>query len=116
MSIILGKDEKIVCEHKFKPNLILFWLKASYVLTDKRLTGSQPNVFLCLIPLGKEQVNQPLKTIASVNSGTKFYFKKFILGLVLAIVGLYVMGDTTAGGIILLLFVLYYYYFLLLII
>lgn len=104
MSVVLGKDEKIVSEHKFKPNLILFWLKASYVLTDKRLTGSQPNVFLGLIPLGKAQVNQPLKTIASVNSGTKFYFKKFIIGLVLTIAGFAVMSETFAGGLIALIF------------
>jgi len=100
MSVVLGKDEKIVSEHKFKPNLILFWLKADYVLTDKRLTGSQPNVFLGLIPLGKGQVNQPLKTIASVNSVTKFYFKKFLVGLILLIAGFAVLGETVIGGII----------------
>lgn len=108
MSVILGKDEKIVCERNFKPSLIFFWLKANYVLTDKRLTGSQPNVIFNIFPLGKEQVNQPLKTIASVNSGTKFFFKKFLVGLGLAILGWYLIrDDSTAGGIIFLLWGLY---------
>ena len=57
-----------------------------------------------MIPLGKAQVNQPLKTIASVNSETKFYFKKFIIGLVLAIAGFAVMSETFAGGLIALIF------------
>jgi len=81
---------------------MFFWLKASYLLTDKRLTGTEPNVILGFVPLGEEQVNQPLKTIASVNSGTKFLFKKFIVGMVLAIIGFTVFSKTIVAGIILL--------------
>jgi hypothetical protein len=74
MSTILGKDERIIKEATFTANLILFWLKANYTLTNKRVTGHTPNTLLGLIPLGKAQIAQPLKTIASVASSTKFSF------------------------------------------
>lgn len=87
MSTILSKDEQKIYEATFTANLILFWLKANYVLTNKRITGHAPNTLLGIIPLGKAQVAQPLKTIASVISSTKFSFIRLILGLVLVFAG-----------------------------
>lgn len=87
MSTILGKDEQKIKEATFTANLILFWLKANYVLTSKRITGHTPNTLFGLIPLGKAQVAQPLKTIASVTSSTKFSFMRLLIGLILVIAG-----------------------------
>ncbi len=102
MSTILGKDEQKIKEATFTANLILFWLKANYVLTNKRVTGHTPNTFLGLIPLGKAQISQPLKTIASVTSSTKFSFFRLIIGVVFLVIGFSVMGSSLPGGIILL--------------
>lgn len=87
MSTILGKDEEKIREATFTANLILFWLKANYVLTNKRITGHTPNTLFGLIPLGKAQVAQPLKTVASVVSSTKFHIWRLLLGLILVIAG-----------------------------
>jgi hypothetical protein len=59
MSTVLGKDEKSIREDVFTANLVLFWLKANYTLTNKRVTGDTPNTLLGLIPLGKAQIAQP---------------------------------------------------------
>ena len=101
MSTILGKDEQIIREDVFTANLILFWLKAKYCLTNKRVTGHTPNTFLAVIPLGKAQVAQPLKTIASVTSSTKFHFLRLLLGLILVIGGCFLLGPSPIIGIIL---------------
>jgi hypothetical protein len=100
MSTILGKDEQKIKEATFTANLILFWLKANYVLTNKRVTGHTPNTLLGLIPLGKAQIAQPLKTIASVTSSTKFSFMRLLIGFILVIAGFALI---TSFGIILLL-------------
>ncbi len=102
MSTILGKNEQIIKKATFTANLILFWLKANYVLTNKRVTGDTPNTLFGLIPLGKAQIAQPLKTIASVTSSTKFSFLRLIVGVVFLIIGLSTLGSSFIGGIILL--------------
>lgn len=101
MSTILGKDEQIIREDVFTANLILFWLKAKYCLTNKRVTGHTPNTFLAVIPLGNAQVAQPLKTIASVISSTKFHFLRLLLGLIFVIGGVVLLGTSAIIGIIL---------------
>jgi len=98
MSATLGKDEEIKREDTFTANLILCWLKAKFTLTNKRVTGSSPNTFLGIIPLGSDQVAQPLKTIASVSSSSQFYFKRLLLGIILAAVGFFMLGSSIIIG------------------
>lgn len=104
MSTVLGKDEQIIREEVFTANLILFWLKANYNLTNKRITGHTPNTFLGIIPLGKSQVSQPLKTVASISSSTQFHFMRLLIGAILLIVGLSMFGSSFILAIILALF------------
>lgn len=100
MSTILGKDEQIIREDVFTANLILFWLKAKYCLTNKRVTGHTPNTFLAVIPLGTAQVAQPLKTIASVISSTKFHFLRLLLGFIFVIGGFLLLSAGTSFPVI----------------
>lgn len=88
MNTTLSRDETIIKEVTFSPNLLLFWLKGHYVLTSKRLTGQRPNTLMGVIPLGKVNVSQPLKTIASVTCVSKFWFMRLLIGLVLLVFGL----------------------------
>lgn len=76
-------------------------MKANYTLTNKRVTGHTPNTFLGLIPLGKAQIAQPLKTIASVISSTKFHFGRLLIGLILLIAGFAMFGSSFIVAIIL---------------
>ena len=101
MSTILSKNEHKVKEDSFTANLILFWLKAYYSLTNKRVTGHTPNTFMGLIPFGTAQIAQPLKTVASVMSSTQFFFKRLLAGLIFLTVGISMFGSSTLIGLIL---------------
>ncbi len=104
MNTTLGKDEAVIKEITFSPNLFLFWLKAHYALTNKRLTGQRPNTIAGLIPLGKTSVSQPLRTIASVACVTKFWFKRLLAGLFFLVIGVGVMTQASfPGGLVLVL-------------
>ncbi len=86
MNTVLLKDEKEIKKTAFATNLLLFWLKADFTLTNKRVLWKAPNTLLGLIPLGKNNLSQPLNTIASVFSSTKFYFKRFILAIIFLVI------------------------------
>jgi hypothetical protein len=98
MSTILSKDEQKIREESFTANLILFWLKAYYSLTNKRVTGHTPNTFMGIIPLGSSQLAQPLKTVASVASSTQFFFKRLLVGLIFLGVGMSMFGSSPLIG------------------
>jgi len=100
MSTILAKNEQIIREDSFIANLILFWLKAYYSLTTKRVTGHTPNTFLGLIPFGTAQIAQPLKTVASVASSTRFFFKRLLVGLLFLMVGMPMFGKSLFFGLV----------------
>ena len=104
MTTKLGKDEQIIREDTFTANLILFWLKADFNLTNKRVTGHTPNTLLGLIPLGKHQMAQPLKTVSSVISSTQFFFKRLLFGVILLGAGFALMGSVFILGLILAIF------------
>ena len=100
MNVSLGKDEKVISEYQFSPNLVLYWLKAKYTLTNKRVVGSYPNTLLYLIPLGNSQVDQPLKNVASVVASTKFSLLKFIVGLIMLGFAMGLFASASEAGII----------------
>jgi len=104
MNTILGKDEQKLREDVFTANLILFRLKANYILTNKRITGHTPNTLFGIIPLGKSQISQPLKTVASISSSTEFHLMRLIIGLALLIVGIMMMGSSFIIAIIIAIF------------
>ncbi|MBP3041701.1 hypothetical protein J9303_19865, partial [Bacillaceae bacterium Marseille-Q3522] len=103
MSIALGKDEVVKKSEHFTSNLVLAWLKTSFSLTNKRIIGNEPNTVFGLIPLGVKEVTYPLKNVASVSVSTKFHFKRFVLGIILILLGLSTMGSSFFWGLILLL-------------
>jgi len=93
MNTPLGKDETIIKEATFSPNLLLFWLKSHFVLTNKRLTGHAPNTLAGIIPLGKRNISQPLKTIASVSCVSKFWFGRLVTGLIFLTIGMVMVAE-----------------------
>lgn len=99
MNVSLGKDEKVISEYQFSPNLVLYWLKAKYTLTNKRVVGSYPNTLLYLIPLGNSQVDQPLKNVASVVASTKFSLLKFIVGWIMLGFAIGLFASASEAGI-----------------
>ncbi|MCE7792388.1 hypothetical protein K8O68_08155 [Salipaludibacillus sp. CUR1] len=98
MKYVLGKEEQIVKESTFRPNLVLSWLKSEMTVTNKRVLGYSRNTLLGLIPLGKNEISYPLKNISSVSISSKFYLSRFIIGLILVLSGLSQISDSFLGG------------------
>lgn len=95
-------EEQHVASAEFTPSLTAFWLKASMTLTDRRLTGTVPNVTLGLIPVGSRKVNQPLKTISHAEVDTKVSVGRLFLGAVLVLIGLASLGSSLLVALVLL--------------
>lgn len=101
LDIVLGKDESIIRHDAFTTNLILFWLKSNFELTNRRVAGESPNTLFGIIPLGKLEISQPLQNITSVACNTKFHIGRLIIGLFFVLMFL---GAQNAATFILLLF------------
>ena len=104
MNVTLSKDEATIREHQFTANIVLFWLKSDFMLTNKRLLGKQPNTLFGLIPLGMKQIDQPLKTISSITCSTKFFVLRFLIGGLLTLLGWQLMDNHSILGLFLLVF------------
>ena len=83
----LGKDETIVSKNILSFSLILFFIKSSFEITNKRLVGQIPNL-IWIFPMGKNMVTYPLKNISGVRIDNKFSLKRFIIGIILILIGL----------------------------
>jgi len=98
MDFVLGKEESVIKESSFRPNLVLSWLRSEMAVTNKRVLGSSRNTLLGLIPLGKNEISYPLKNISSVSISSKFYISRFLIGLILVIIGLSSIGNSFLAG------------------
>jgi hypothetical protein len=102
MEVVLSADEQIVNKQSFTTSFILFWHKTNYTLTNKRIVGENPNTLMGFFPLGQNQVTFPLKSVGGVSGSTKFYTARFLLGLVVAYIGIKMFGSNFLGGLIVL--------------
>ena len=94
--IILGSDESVVRTEEYRLSLMSFFLKTKVALTNKRLAGEEPNTALGLIPVGSNKVSFPLSNVASIGISTSFRVWRFLLGLVLIVLGLSLVGESPA--------------------
>lgn len=83
----LGKDEKIISKNILSLSLILFFIKSSFEITNKRLVGQVPNL-VWIFPIGRNTVTYPLKNISGVRLDTKISFKSIAVGIILILIGL----------------------------
>lgn len=82
------KNERVIMEGTYCTNVVLRWLTTDLALTNKRFKGYDHNTLFSLLPLGKNEVTMPLKSIASVSTSTKFHLKRFVIGLVFTMIGI----------------------------
>lgn len=94
--IILGSDESVVRTDQYRLSLMSFFLKTKVALTNKRLAGEEPNTALGLIPIGSKKVSFPLANVASIGISTSFRIWRFLLGLLLIVLGLSLVGESPA--------------------
>lgn len=97
-------EENVVNSSEFTTNLMLFWLKAKFTLTTKRINGFTPNTILGLIPLGKNEITFPTNKIAGVSVSTKFHLSRLLIGGFVFLFGLGLLSKSFFLAILVILF------------
>ena len=83
--------------------MVLFWLKTSVAASNMRVMYKSPNTLLGVIPLGSSTQTIPLRSIASVDTNTKFNLGSFVWGAVFLVAGLSFLSSSALVGILFLL-------------
>ena len=96
--------ETVIARESFSPSPVLFWLKTEMVVTEKRITGRQPNTFAGVIPVGSSQILFPLKQVSSISVDSRIKPMRVGLGFILVLVALFTFSSSVLGGLLLLLF------------
>lgn len=99
MDSTLATGEQLVAQVHLRTTILS---KASYRLTNKRLVASKTKTFLGLFPIGSSESTYPLGNISSVAIGTHFKFSSFLVGSILALLGV----ATLAKGIGIIVFII----------
>jgi hypothetical protein len=102
-----SQEESIVESITVKPNPILFWFTVTFQLTNKRISLTDYNTLLALIPFGKNEITMTLKNVASVSVSSGFSIIRLLVGIILTVFGLNLLFDGIFGIIFLAIGVLY---------
>jgi len=84
----------------FITSLLTFYLKGEIRHEQNFIKIKKPNTILSLIPLGSKTNTMPINQISSVETNFKLLFKPFLVGLIIAIVGLTLLSDSFVGGVV----------------
>lgn len=90
---------------EFMTSLLTFYLKGEISTDQNFLTLKVPNTILTLIPLGRKNDTIPVTQISSVSTDFKLLFKDFLIGIIVAIIGIVLFGTNFLIGFILLLLI-----------
>lgn len=96
--IILAPGEQGLYTRAFRPNLVLFWLRTTMTVTNKRLVVKFPNTVLGVIPLGFEERSMPMGAIAGLTTSLRVRLGRLIVGAVLGIVCLVWLFSAVSAG------------------
>ncbi|MDO4928782.1 MAG: hypothetical protein Q3976_06970 [Corynebacterium sp.] len=103
-NIMLAPGESGVYGRDVRPNLALFWLTTTMVVTNKRILVRYPNTIFGIFPLGYEERSMPLGSIAGITSSLKAHGARLVIFGLLAFVGLLLMSNSAVLGLILFVF------------
>ena len=87
----------------FMTSLLTFYLKGEIKQEQNFIRFKVPNTILTFIPLGSAKETVPVNQISSVGTSFKLLFKSFLVGVILAFIGLLLLTGSPIIGIILLL-------------
>lgn len=89
---------------KFMTSLLTFYMKGEIKHEQKFIKLRIPNTILTFIPLGAKKESIPIEQISSASTNFKLRLKNFLIGVLLALVGFFMLfGKTFLIGLILLL-------------
>jgi hypothetical protein len=83
--IMLAPGEQGLYSRSFRPNLILFWLRTTLLVTNKRIAVKGPNTILGVIPLGYEERSMPIGSVAGVTANVRVRLGRLVLFGLLAL-------------------------------
>jgi len=75
-----------------RPNLLAAWLRSNLNVTDTMVSGTTPNTLFGLIPVGREDISQPLNRVSRVAVSTKLSPAGLLVGLILVVLALAASG------------------------
>ena len=85
--VTLAPGEEVLGSGEFRVSNLLFFIRWTMFVTNKRLIGRVPNTILAVIPLGSNQVSYPLANVAGVSVKRAYSAFAFLLGVILLISG-----------------------------
>lgn len=91
-------------EFKYLSSLFLFYLKGRISIDMNKIITESPNTILKLIPLGKSKQTYTITQVNDASSNFRLNFKAFVIGIILAVIGVTMLKSSTLFGIILLAF------------
>ncbi|MBO1347100.1 MAG: hypothetical protein EBE86_006760 [Hormoscilla sp. GUM202] len=71
LNVELAKDEMVVSQYKFSYDILRFFVKSHFWITNKRLIANFPNFVAWIIPVSSNTITYPLNKIGSVKNVKK---------------------------------------------
>ena len=87
---------------KYMTSLFTFYLKGEIAHEQNFINLKKPNTILGLIPLGAKKESIPVSQLSSVESNFKLHFKRFLIGLIISILGLVLTSESFVVGLLIL--------------
>ena len=85
-----------------RSSIVFYWLKTKFSLTESMVVGNSPNTIFGLIPVGRNEVSQPLNRISRVQVSTKVEPGSLVIGALLVLLSLMLFSNGLSAGSILL--------------
>lgn len=90
--------DKTWFKKEFSASTLLFWIKGSVSVDYRFVKVVEQNTVLGLIPAGKHKQNIPLKNISAASIDTSYSVKDFIVGIIVALIGLAMINSSALFG------------------
>lgn len=90
----------IMLKETFITSYLAFYLKGEFGLDGDFVKLKVPNTILKVVPLGAENKTVAISQIASVEDSFKLELKPFLIGILVALLGLGTLSSNLIGGLV----------------
>jgi hypothetical protein len=94
-------DDNVLATVSVRPSPLLFWLTVDLRVSEKSISGKQPNTVLGIIPAGYKKVSYALKQVSGVAVETKVSVSKILLGALVFFAGVMAFSSNLFLGLLL---------------
>lgn len=86
---------------QFSVSALLFWIKGRISVDYRGIHIVEPNTILGVFPAGQQRKNIPLKNVSDAEISTSYKLSRFLMGIILVIIGLVMFKSQFLVGLIL---------------